>query len=111
MKASLVIYFDYDNKDDDQKDGKISKLLMNFGEFCECSEFQFQVIPRVGENIHAYSLLKKWTNDIGYEKGCSDIEAYNTINKVLRTGFFVVEKVFHDLDSCTVHCSDIEYPE
>lgn len=111
MKASLVIYFDYDNKDDDQKDGEISKLLMNFGEFCECTEFQFQIIPRVGEHLYADSLLEMWINDIDYEKGCSDAEAYNKISKVLKTGFFVVEKVFHDFDSCTIHCSDIEYPE
>jgi hypothetical protein len=53
MKAYIIIYFDYDNKPDDDKEKEVADLLMSFGEFCENTEFKFQSIPRIGERINA----------------------------------------------------------
>lgn len=111
MKANLIVYFDYDNKPDDDKKKEIVDLLMSFGEFCENTDFKFQSIPRVGEYIVAEPLLKKWMDDKDYEKLCSDGKAFSKIYQALRTGSFMVEEVYHSLDTCTIHCSDIEYKE
>ena len=103
MKVSLTIYFDYDNKSDDDKEKATSDLLMNFGEFCENTEFNFQSIPRIGERIDAEPLLLKWTKDDGY-----DSKAFSRVFQALRDGSFLVEVIYHSFDLCTIHCSDIE---
>lgn len=111
MKANLIIYFNYDNKPDDDKEKEIADLLMSFGEFCEDTDFEFQTIPRVGEFIKPETLLKKWIENDDYEKPCSDGKAFSKIYQAFRTGSFIVEEIYHALDSCTIHCSDIEYKE
>lgn len=111
MKANLIIYFDYDNKPDDDKEQAVTDLLMSFGEFCENTDFKFQSIPRIGEYIEGESLLRKWIKDDDYEKSCSDGKAFNKVYQALRTGSFMVEEIYHSLDTCTIHCSDIEYKE
>lgn len=111
MKASIVIFFAYNYKLDDDKEQLISELLMSFGEFCENTEFKFQSFPRVGEYINAEPLLKKWIDDKSYEKPCGDTEAFQKIYKGLRLGCFMVEEVYHSLESCSIHCSDMEYQE
>lgn len=109
MKTNLVIYFDYDDNDDEFKDQKVSSLLMNFGEFCDNTSFEFQSIPHVGEYIKAEPLLKKWIESKEYPKSYSDEELFNMVFKVLRMGYFMVEEVYHGLDVCTIHCSDVDY--
>ena len=111
MKVNLIIYFNYDNKPDDDKEQEIAELLMSFGEFCENTEFKFQSIPRIDEHINAEPLLKKWIEDKDYEKPCSGGKAFNKIYQALRTGSFMVKAVYNSLDTCTIHCSDIEYKE
>jgi len=109
MKADLIVYFDYDNKPDGDKEQEVADLLMCFGEFCEDTAFKFQSIPKMGEYIVAEPLLKMWIENKNYKKPCSDQKALNTIYRALRTGSFRVEEVYHSLDKCTIHCSDIEY--
>lgn len=111
MKAYLLVYFDYDNKPDDDKEQVVPELLMSFGEFCENTEFKFQSIPKIGEKINAEPLLRKWIKEDDYKKPCSDGKAFNKTYQSLRTGYFMVEEVYHSLDICTIHCSDIEYKE
>lgn len=111
MKANLIVYFNYDNKPDDDKEREVSELLMSFGEFCENTKFQFQTIPRMGEYINAEPLLKKWIEEIDYEKVCNDGKAWKKTYEALQTGNFMVEEVYHSLDTCTIHCSDIQYIE
>jgi hypothetical protein len=111
MKAYLLICLDYDNKPDDDKEKKVADLLMSFGEFCENTEFKFQSIPRIGERINAEPLLKKWIEDDGYGKPYPGNKVFIQVYKALRAGSFLVEEVYHDLDMCTIHCSDIEYKD
>ena len=111
MKVNLIIFFNYNNKPDDDKEREISELLMSFSEFCENTEFKFQSLPRIGEYINAEPLLTKWIADKSYEKPCEDTVAFQKIYKGLRLGCFMVEEVYHSLDSSSIHCSDIEYQE
>lgn len=110
MKANLIIYFDYDNKPDDDKEQEVTELLMSLGEFCENTAFDFQTIPRIGEYIDAKSILKKWIMDDDYKKLFPGVKSFNKTYKALRTGSFMVEEVYHSFKSCTIHCSDIKYP-
>ena len=109
MKANLILFFEYEEKPENEKEKELSDLLISFGEFCENNYFQFQSIPRIGEYITAESLLRKWIENKEYKKPCSDGKAFNKIYRALKTGSFKVERVFHSLESCTIHCSDIEY--
>lgn len=111
MKASLIIFLDYENKPNAEQEQEVADLLMSFGEFCENTDFEFQSIPRTGEYINAESLLRKWIKDDDYGKPCSDGKAFSKTYQALRTGSFIVEEVHHSLDSCTIHCSDIEHKE
>ncbi len=89
----------------------ISELLMSFAEFCDDTTFEFQCIPRIGEQIVAEDLIRKWIENDDYEKPCSDGKAFSKVYKAFRTGSFIVEEVYHALDTCTIHCSDVEYKE
>lgn len=111
MKANLIIDFNYDNKPEDDQEWEVIELLMSFGEFCENTDFKFQSTPRAGEYINAEVLLKKWIEDEDYEKPCSDGKAFNKTYQALRTGSFRIEEIYHSLDICTIHCSDIAYKE
>lgn len=111
IKIRLTIYFDYDNKPDDDKEQEISDLLISFGEFCEFTDFRFSSIPGIGEYIVAEPLLKKWIDDKNYKKTCLDNRVFSKIHQALRTGYFTVEEIYHSPDNCSIHCSDIEYTE
>ncbi|GEM_PF-3476256 len=111
MKVRLLIFFDYCNQPDDDKEKKVSELLMSFGEFCDDTEFEFQCIPRIGERINAEGLIKKWVENKDYRKPCSESEVWKTFYHIMKRDSFMVEEVYHDLKVCTIHCSDIEYKD
>jgi hypothetical protein len=84
---------------------------MSFRDFCDDTEFEFQCIPRIGERIIAEDLIKKWIANEDYPKNCSDSQIWKTIHQIMKRDSFMVEEVYHDLDVCTIHCSDIEYKD
>jgi hypothetical protein len=111
MKVNLLIFFDYNNKPDDDKENEISELLMSFSEFCDDNYFEFQCIPRIGERIVAEELIKKWIENKDYKKPCSESQIWKTMYHVMKEGSFLVEEIYHSLNTCTIHCSDIEYKD
>jgi hypothetical protein len=111
MKTNLVVFFDYNEKPDNEIDETVRDLLRSFVEFCEDTDFEFQCIPRIGEIIVAEGLIHKWIADKNYKKSCSDSQIWKTFYHVLKTGTFKVTDIYHSLDACSIHCSDIEYQE
>ncbi|KAA6326114.1 hypothetical protein EZS27_024744 [termite gut metagenome] len=111
MKANLVVFFDYNEKPDNEIDKTVRDLLMSFVEFCDDTDFEFQCIPRIGETIVSGDLIHKWLENKEYKKPCSDSQIWRTFYHVLKTGTFKVTDIYHSLNRCSIHCSDIEYQE
>lgn len=108
MKVNLAISFSYDDRSENEKEKLISDLLDSFMDFCDDYNFDFQCIPRIGEEIVAEEFILKWLENKDYKKPCSESEAMKKIYSVLMTGTFKVTGVSHSLRSCTVECSDIQ---
>ena len=104
----LVVLFDYDEQLESKKDKTTSALIRSFAEYCDDNYFVFQCIPRIGEEIAAEDLFKKWVENKEYEKPCSTTEAWNRMFRIVKTGCFRVTEVQHSLKTCTITCSDIE---
>lgn len=111
MKANLIVYFAYNEKQESEQDKMVTNLLSSFTDFCDDAVFEFQCIPRVGEYIVAEELIEKWLKDTGYKKPSSDGFVWKKFYSALRTGRFRAIAIQHSLTTCTIECSDIEYEE
>ena len=108
MKVNLIVYFAYNEKQESEQEKITSDILDCFSEFCDDNVFEFQCIPRIGEEIVAEDLIKKWLENKDYKKPCSESEVWNKIYSVLKTGTFKVTGVSHCLKICTVECSEVQ---
>lgn len=93
MKVNLIVYFAYNEKQESEHEKTTSDILDCFSEFCDDNVFEFQCIPRIGEEIVAEDLIKKWLENKDYKKPCSESEVWNKIYSVLKTGTFKVTGV------------------
>lgn len=63
-----------------------------------------KVLKLSDEDLEKYRINPK-----EYPKSYSAEEVHNAVFKVLRIGYFMVEEVYHRLEVCTIHCSDVDY--
>lgn len=108
MIVYLTVSFDYNERPESERESTISALLDSFAEFCDDNSFEFQCIPRIGEEIVAEDLILKWLGNKNYKKPCSENIALQKIYSVLKTGTFIITAISHHLTNCTVECSDIQ---
>lgn len=111
MKVNFTVFFDYHLNPDNEIDEAVSDLLMNFVDFCEFTDFKVQCIPRIGEKIVAEDLIHKWIGNEEYKKPFSSSQIWKIFNDVLKSTTFKVFDIYHSLDSCSIHCSDMEDQE
>lgn len=111
MKISLNYSFVYYDSPEDEQEQTVIDLLKNFADFCDSTDFEFQCIPRIGEAIIVEDLVQKWIEREQYKNPNLDSSVWRRIYKGFNTGSFKVAEIYHSLDVCKIHCSDIEYKD
>jgi hypothetical protein len=99
MRANIVFFFSYQEKPENEQDKAVSKLLMNFVDFCDRTDFEFQTIPRIGESIAIHDFVDKWFES---EK-LDNLPTRQMFYKAMKTADFKVFDVVHSLEGCTIH--------
>ncbi|MDR1121933.1 MAG: hypothetical protein LBM08_13580 [Dysgonamonadaceae bacterium] len=111
MRANLNISFAYHEQAKNEIEKETADVLLGLAEFCDDTDFEFQCLPRIGESIVVEPLIRKWLENKKYKKPCPDGKVFGKIYPALKTGALKVDDIQHELDVCTIFCSDIEYEE
>lgn len=87
---------------ENEKDKSVSSLLMNFVDFCDRTDFEFQIAPRIGESIAIHDFFSEWVES---EK-LNNQQTQQMFYKSLKTADFKVYDISHSLNGCTIYCEE-----